>query len=55
MVPAMEGDRPKCYPEKTLLTDAALAEVNTVFEGRYFGLSPDMKGHHFLYRTEQSF
>jgi hypothetical protein len=24
MVPAMEGDRLKCYPEKTLLTEAAL-------------------------------
>jgi hypothetical protein len=24
MVPAMEGDKPKCYPEKALLTGAAL-------------------------------
>jgi hypothetical protein len=24
MVPAMEGDIPKCHPEETLLTEAAL-------------------------------
>jgi hypothetical protein len=24
MVPAMEGDTPKCHPEETLLTEAAL-------------------------------
>jgi hypothetical protein len=27
MVPAMEGDIPKCHPEETLLTSAALGTI----------------------------
>ena len=32
MVPVREGDILTCHPEKTLLAEAALAEVNNVFD-----------------------
>jgi hypothetical protein len=44
MVPAMEGDIPKCRPEEALLTEDVWAEVNNVSEGWHFGISPDMEG-----------
>ena len=51
MVPVSEGDRSKCYPEGTMLTEAS-AEVNIVPEGWHFDRSPDEKGHHFLCHTK---
>jgi hypothetical protein len=50
----MDGDRPKCYPEKKLLTEAILGWGQQCFSRGDIDLTPDMKGHHFLYFTEKS-
>jgi hypothetical protein len=55
MVPAMEGDRPKCYREKTLLTEAALDRGQQCFRGVIFRSIARHESAPFLYRTEQSF
>jgi hypothetical protein len=44
MVPAMEGNRSKCHPEKTLLPEVLASRATMVFEGCHFDLSPDVKG-----------
>ena len=36
MVPAMEGDRPKCSPRENIVDRGLWAEVNNVFEGWTF-------------------